>query len=251
MDRDALESNPGYESYVRSPEVYDLLYAAAGKDYAAEARRLDEIIRGAMPTARTLLDVACGTGLHLQHMLAHGYTVEGVDLSPAMVTVARGRLPGIAVAIADMRTLNLGRRFDAVTCLFSAIGYQLEYHGMREAFAAMAEHLNPGGVLVVDGWIRPDSWRPTAIPRVESADSENIRVVRMAKYWREGMITRIDMHYLVANGDGVQYFVERHELAMNSTEAYSEAARAAGLEVIVERDYLPSRDRIIGRRLRG
>jgi len=252
MGLDAVDGNPVHQSYTRSPEVYDLVYGAGiGKDYSAEARRLDEIIRGANPDAQTLLDVGCGTGLHLQQMVARGYTVEGVDLSPAMVAVASDRLTGVAVTVADMRTLNLGRRFDAVTCLFSTIGYLLDPSEMREAFAAMAAHLNPGGVLIVDGWIRPEDWRPREIPQVESVENDQMRVVRINRSWRDGDITRLDMHHLVATRDSVEYFVEHHDVALMSTADYVAAARAASLEVSVERDYLPDRDRIIGTRSRG
>jgi hypothetical protein len=48
--------------------IYDLIYEASGKDYAAEARKVDTQIRDRNPTARSLLDIACGTGGHLRHL---------------------------------------------------------------------------------------------------------------------------------------------------------------------------------------
>src|SRR5438067_8492108 len=103
--------------------VYDLVYAAPGaKDYAAEAAQIDVIIRKRAPGARTLLDVACGTGLHLRH-LRERYAVEGVDASADMLAVAAQTLPGVPLHVGDMRALDLGRTFDAVTCLFSSVGY--------------------------------------------------------------------------------------------------------------------------------
>jgi hypothetical protein len=59
------------------------------------------------------------------------------------------------------------------------------------------------------------------------------------------------MYHLVAIPDGVEYFVEHHDVALMSTADYVAAARAASLEVSVERDYLPDRDRIIGTRSRA
>ncbi|HAC47334.1 MAG TPA: SAM-dependent methyltransferase, partial [Chloroflexi bacterium] len=49
--------------YDKSARIYDLLYVGSGiKDYPAEAAELHRIIQEACPTAKTLLDVACGTG---------------------------------------------------------------------------------------------------------------------------------------------------------------------------------------------
>ena len=55
--------------YDKSARIYDLLYTGTGiKDYATEAAELNQIITQACPAARTLLDVACGTGAHLTHL---------------------------------------------------------------------------------------------------------------------------------------------------------------------------------------
>ena len=72
--------------------------------------------------ARTLLDVACGTGRHLEY-LRSSFETEGVDADDAMLDVARARLRDVPLSVGDMRDLDLGRRFDVVTCLFSAIGF--------------------------------------------------------------------------------------------------------------------------------
>ena len=72
--------------------------------------------------ARALLDVACGTGKHLER-LAQDHSVEGMDLDAALLELALRRLPGVPLHQADMTSFELGRRFDAVVCLFSSIGY--------------------------------------------------------------------------------------------------------------------------------
>src|SRR5690242_4552417 len=136
-----------------SAAVYDLLYEAAGKDYAAEADELHSLIQAKCPGARSLLDVACGTGAHLLHLRGR-YQVAGVDLSPEMLEVARQRLPGVALTEADMRSFDLGRTFDAVTCLFSAVGCMHSTDELDDAIATMTRHLSPGGVVVIDGWVR-------------------------------------------------------------------------------------------------
>src|SRR5260370_9719656 len=109
--------------YEKSGRIYALLYVGSGiKDYPAEAAELHRIIEDASPAAQTLLDVACGTGAHLVEMQRWD-AGEGVDLSPAMLAVARTRLPGIPLREGDMRALDLGKTFDAVTLLFSSLCY--------------------------------------------------------------------------------------------------------------------------------
>ena len=136
--------------YTRLAELYDVIYAK--KDYANEARLIHAVIdRCARKTRRehrTLLDVACGTGVHLSH-LRTWYDVEGVELSPWMIAIARRRLPDVPLFQYDMRYFDLGRRFDAVTCLFSAIGYMRTVSELRRAIATMARHVFPPGLEIV------------------------------------------------------------------------------------------------------
>ena len=76
----------------------------------------------AINAARATGHVACGTGLHLEH-LRKDYEVEGLDISEEMLTVARDRLPGVPLHVADMA--DLGTCFDAITCLASSISHML------------------------------------------------------------------------------------------------------------------------------
>jgi SAM-dependent methyltransferase len=231
--------------YDRSARIYDLLYGESGiKDYAAEAADLHEIINEACPSARTLLDVACGTGAHLAH-LRDWYSVEGADVSPAMLEIASGRLPGVPLHLCDMRKLDLGRRFDVVTCLFSSIGYIFEPSELQPAVARLAAHVAPGGVLIVEGWVRPDKWNDTYRGAPDVASNEEMMVVRLSFSRRVGNVTDLDMHHLVRTESGIEYFVEEHRLALTPTEEYVAALEAAGLQARVV-PFMPSRDRIVG-----
>src|SRR4051812_6791485 len=103
----------------RYVEVYDVLMRARGKDYAAEAAAIADIVRRRNPTASSLLDVACGTGLHLRSFVALFDRVVGLDASADMLAFARSRIPGLEVCRADMRGFHAGEVFDAITCLFA------------------------------------------------------------------------------------------------------------------------------------
>lgn len=232
--------------YGKVARIYDLLYTGTGiKDYPAEAEALHALIQETSPHARTLLDVACGTGAHLE-IMRRQYTVEGVDISPEMLEVARSRLPGVPLRVADMRTLNLGTKFDVVMCLFSAIGYLTEPGEMQTAIRRMADHVAPGGVLIVDGWVRPDVWNDDHQSGPDVASDDSTTVVRLTLSSRNGSITELDLHHLVRDASGIEYFVEQHRLALVPTAEYVAAFEAAGLQARVVPDYMPSRDRVVG-----
>lgn len=232
--------------YDKSARIYDLLYTGSGiKDYEAESAELHRIIQDACPAAHSLLDVACGTGAHLAE-LRRWYAVEGVDLSPAMLDEARKRLQGIPLHQADMRTLALGRTFDAVICLFSSIGYITDPSELRSTVGRLAAHIALGGVLILDGWVRPDAWRGQRLPEPDIARDDEVMVVRLAFTRRKGSITDLEMHHLVQTEAGVEYFSERHRLALTPTEDYVAAVEQAGLTARVITDYMPARDRVVG-----
>jgi SAM-dependent methyltransferase len=236
--------------YEKSARIYDLLYVGSGiKDYPTESEELHRIIHDQCPTAHNLLDVACGTGAHLVE-LKRWYSVAGVDVSRDMLAVAQSRLPGVPLQLADMRTLDLGKTFDAVTCLFSSIGYITEPAEIRSTITRLAEHVAPGGVLILDGWVRPDRWRDHYRPEPEVVTGGDVSVVRLSSNRREGRITELDMHHLVQTDDGIEYFMETHRLALTATDDYVSAVSDAGLNARVIPDYMPNRDRIVGTRPR-
>jgi ubiquinone/menaquinone biosynthesis C-methylase UbiE len=117
--------------YDQQAAVYDLIYE--WKDYAREAAMLRWIIAAKKRSAgNALLDVACGTGKHLAE-LKTDFTVEGLDLSVGLLTVARRSLPDVPFHHGDMTHFDLGKQFDVVTCLFSAIGHAQTLDNMNAA----------------------------------------------------------------------------------------------------------------------
>jgi SAM-dependent methyltransferase len=232
--------------YGKSAEIYDLLYTGTGiKNFETEAGELHAVIQGANPGASTLLDVACGTGALLAEM-RRWYRVEGADLSAAMLAVAHRRLPEVTLTEADMRLLDLGRTFDAVTCLFSSVGYVTDPKDLQPTIARLAAHVAPGGVLIVDGWLRPDQWQDGHRAQPNTASDGETLVVRLGFTWREGDITTMDVHHLLETAGGIEHFSEVHRMRLVPTDEYVAAFEAAGLTSRVVPDYMPGRDRVVG-----
>jgi ubiquinone/menaquinone biosynthesis C-methylase UbiE len=215
--------------FSRSARVYDAIYATL-KDFALEAARVHELVQARKPGARTLLDVACGTGAHLEHLAAR-YEVEGLDADDAMLAVARERLPEVPLHEGDMADFELGRRFDAITCLFSSIGYVRTVERLQAAVGSMARHLEPGGVLVVEPWFEPEAWQGPSGPYAVFVDLPELKVARVNLSPPAGDTVVLDMHHVIGTPEGVESFVERHELGMFAHEQYLEAFMRGGLEV--------------------
>jgi SAM-dependent methyltransferase len=217
------------DAYERSALAYDLIQQSRGRDYEDHAATLTDLIRARRPEAGSLLDVACGTGFHLLY-LQDDFDVAGIDLSSAMIERARRILPAVPLEVSDMRSFDLPRRFDAITCLFSSIGYLLTIEDVDRAIANMTKHLNPKGVLIVEPWFQPADWRVDH--RVaEATNSDGVAVSRVSVNGLEGHVSSFDLYWTVADRDGVDQFVESHRMGLYTSEQYREAFVAAGLKV--------------------
>jgi SAM-dependent methyltransferase len=229
--------------FSRSADIYDAVYSF--KDYVAEAERIHALIEERTPGAATLLDVACGTGKHLEQ-LARWYEVQGLDLNEDFVAIARDRLGDRAhIHLADMTSFDLGRVFDAVTCLFSSIAYVLTEQRLDAAVAAMARHLEPGGTLVLEPWITPENWM-VGRPHLLTVDEPELKIARATAAGREGDVSILDFDYLVATPEGTRHFTERHEAALFTDEQYRQAFERAGLAVELDEEGLIGRGLYLG-----
>lgn len=228
--------------FSRSARFYDEIYSF--KDYAGEADLVTRYIRGLAPEARTLLDVACGTGLHMEH-LRRNFIVEGVDVDPELLAIARERNPDCTFHEGDMRDFDLGTTFDAVTCLFSSIGYMTTLDDLRRAIATMARHVSPRGVLVVEGWFTPDEFDPHHVGAV-FVDEPELKIARVNNAQVEGRLSKFTFHYVVGTPDEVTTFTEDHVMGFFTQEEYEEAFTAAGLTARVEAEGLMGRGNYIG-----
>ncbi len=219
----ATSSSPGTLGRVfeRSADLYDLIYSH--KDYEEEANWIREAVQGRCPGARTLLDVACGTGRHLA-ALKPSFASEGVDSNPRFVSLARENA-GVAVHHGDMDSLDLGRTYDAVICMFSAIGYSTN---LEAAISSMARHICPGGVLIVEPWFTAEQWISGAYQVIER-EADDLRVIRMSRSSVDDGVAVMEMHHLVGTHTAIEHFVEIHRMTLFGFDEYETAFRRAGL----------------------
>lgn len=93
--------------------------------------------------------MACSTGEHARLLLSD-FEVDGIDVEPKVVEIARTKNPRGNFSVADMRGFDLKKRYDVVQCLFSSIGYLLAPEDIIAALTCFRTHLSPGGVIMVE-----------------------------------------------------------------------------------------------------
>lgn len=229
--------------YERSAIVYDAIYST--KDYSGEAERLRVLIqRHKRSPGVALLDVACGSGGHVPHLKQH-FEVEGLDLSWAMLELARTRTPDVTFHKADMADFDLGREFDVIVCLFSSIGYVRTATRLNQTLQTLSRHAVRGGVIIVEPWFTPEQWRDGHIS-ADFVDQPELKVARMSVSRIESDLSILDLNFLVATRNSVEHFIERHELGLFTHEEYFEAFRRAELDVQHQQPGLIGRGLYVG-----
>lgn len=211
-------------------DLYDLLYEDR-KDYRAEAEVVAGFVRERQPLAASLLDVACGTGLHLAAFAELFDRAEGVDIAEPMLAVARRRLPATPLHKGDMREFRLGGVFDVVVCMFSSIAYLRSTEDLDRALVTMTEHLAPGAVLVVEPWYFPERFLDGHVS-AHALTVAGRAVTRVSHSTREAGVTRMEIHYSVADEmHGVRHRSEIDFLTLFGRDDYEQAFGRAGLKV--------------------
>jgi len=230
--------------FSKTARYYDKIYSF--KDYQTEAQYLTAVIRRNLRSGgNRLLDVACGTGRHIEH-LKKSFEVEGLDISAELLELARQQNPDLLFHQADMIHFELTRRFDIITCLFSSIGYVRTIENLEEAINCMAQHVVPGGVVLIEPWFTPDTWHPGTVHAL-FIDEPELKIARVNTSFVEGRLSYFDLHYLIGTPEGTDHFIERHELGLFDQDEMTRAFEVAGLEVSYDKEGLTGRGLYIAR----
>lgn len=129
------------------------LYTEHGADFDKERGRslaekpwLDRFT-SLLPDGGPILDIGCGSGEPIAgYFIANGYDVTGIDASLPLIELCRNRFPENLWAVADMRELALGRRFDGLIAWHSF--FHLKPEDQRLMFGIFRQHANDGAALM-------------------------------------------------------------------------------------------------------
>jgi hypothetical protein len=192
-------------------------------DHAPEADGYRALLERAVPNARTLLELGSGAGNNASHLIPR-YRCTLTDVSEPMLKLSRALNPDAEHVRADMRTLRLGRTFDAVL-LHDAIMYMTDREDLLAAAQTAAAHLAPGGAAV----FAPDCLRETFTEGVEEIGGGDLRGLMWTWDPDAGDETyRVDFSFMLRQAGDVRVMHDRHLEGLFAREVWLELLRRAG-----------------------
>lgn len=130
--------------------LYPIVYAHRSVD-SAKAEAAFAIEHLGLSDTCSVLDLCCGNGRHMVHLLDHTPHVVGLDYSRFLLGVARDQLNGRGHLVqGDMRTIPFSGAFDAVANFFTSFGYFSSEAQNFSVAEGIASALKPGGRFFMD-----------------------------------------------------------------------------------------------------
>ena len=126
------------------------------------------------------LELAIGTGRIALPMAARGVKVDGIDISPAMVTKLRGKPGGenIEVAIGNFADVAVSRTYRLIYVVFNTLFNLLTQDEQVRCFENVASHLTEDGLFVVEGGVPAEFYhlRNNQYVNTEAIGIDNVRL---------------------------------------------------------------------------
>jgi SAM-dependent methyltransferase len=225
------------------PLIYDELapwfhLLTPPEHYADDAAQVLELLRANVSgPLETLLELGSGGGNTASH-LRRDLRVTLTDLSPPMLEISRTINPDTEHIVGDMRTLRLGRQFDAVL-IHDAICYMTTAADLRAAMTTAFEHLRPGGVAILEPDHVAETFRPATDHGGEDGptgvDGRPGRGLRYLEWTTDpdpsDTTYEVDYALLIRDSDGsVQVRHDRHVEGLFAHRAWLDLLAAVGFE---------------------
>jgi SAM-dependent methyltransferase len=214
------------------------------EEYKQEAALFARVLtRSSKPAPQTLLDLGSGGGHVASHLKAR-FKMTLVDLSPQMLAVSRALNPDLEHLEGDIRTVRLGRTFDAVF-VHDSICHMLTEQDLRAAMKTAFEHCRPGGVAL----FVPDETRESFVPASDHGGKGNVRYVQWTSDPDPNDTTiQVDFGYLLRDGHGAVRMVHEHQNhGLFARSVWLRLLRSVGFKPTVVRDKVV-RDIFLARR---
>jgi SAM-dependent methyltransferase len=216
---------------------------SAPEEYAEEAAVFAEVLGD----AREVLELGSGGGNNASYLKA-GRVMTLVDLSEGMLAVSRALNPECEHAQGDMRSVRLGREFDAVF-VHDAIGYMTTEDDLRAAIETAYVHCRPGGLAL----FVPDETTESFEASTDHGGHGDIRYLEWS--WDpdpSDSWTLTEYVFAVREDGKVRTVHETHRFGLFSRDTWLGLLRGAGFEPSARADPLEAaRTLFVGVRASG
>ena len=210
------------------------------KDYGAEAKQIDGLLKRYAKEANTIINYGCGTGRHDMELSKLGYRCSGIDMSQMMIDVARenARRENVNVDfdVADIRNFEPKHKYDAVISLFHVMSYQNKNQDVISAFKTARKALNRGGIFLFDVWYGAGVLSDKPVVRVKEIEDRKNRLVRIAKPVMHDKENVVDVNYEVfiinKETSNVQMINETHRMRYFFKPEMEYFLKDAGFELL-------------------
>ena len=223
-----------------SAKYYDVLKSY--KNYQEESRQIKQIINEYHVNANSILHLACGSAEHDRY-LKNIYNVDGLDLNQDFVQLAKKKNPNGSYFVGDMTDFSLNQKYDVIICVYGSVGYAKTLEQLNSMFTCCKNHLNKDGLFIIEPWYNKENWKTDFIHK-KYFETEEVSICRMAKGNENGSIL---FHYLVADGDQVQYFTEEYSFGLFSQSDLINAFENIGMTALYRNDVLQKKGLYIGK----
>ena len=210
-----MRTGPRRLWWMTTPRLYTDLASwfqllTAPEDYTAEAALYRQVLEetASRPIER-VLELGSGGGNNASHLKAH-FAMTLSDASEDMLAISRRLNPECEHVRGDMRTLRLGRTFDAVF-VHDAVDYLLTPGELGEAAATARAHLEPGGVVLLVPDHISDRFAPGTDHGGHDSGDKGLRYLEWT--WDpdpEDYTYLTDFAYLLRDGHEVTVVHDRH-----------------------------------------
>jgi SAM-dependent methyltransferase len=225
----------GFPINNRMPRLYHELASwfhllTAPEDYAEEAEFYRKtIVSACSKPPRTLLELGSGGGNNASHLKAH-FTMTLVDFSPDMLEVSKSLNPECDHIQGDMRSIRLGRLFDAVF-IHDAISHIINEKDLRSTIETAFVHCKPSGVaLFCPDFVR-ENFRPFTKSGGHDAGKRSMRYLEWNRDPNPDDNTYItDFAYLLREGEHIRCEYDRMVMGLFGREDWLRLITEVGFQ---------------------
>ena len=182
----------------------------------------------------TVLELGCGTGSFTSLMAREGYKMHGIDLSAAMIKMAKKKGCKAKFEVGDMRMLGISDRFMVAVSVCDTMNYLLDELELQEALMSVYRALKPGGIFIFD--LKTERFFENLGEEIYTDEKPVGEYVWENYYDKETRDNDYYISFYIKSGRKYRKYVEEHTQHAFRPEEVRKAAKECGFKIIAELD---------------